>query len=551
MPTEDQDRTTSRGSLQVRGRSARPGPGRSIPFCEGGISVLLNHRKDANGHRRRCAHRRRGRTALAAALAVAVTALGARRDRRPDDRAAPEPRRQRQQLAEPDLGPGRNRLHPRRAARYADGAAPPSPARTPATSATGSSTTPTRTCSPSGRSPSGASPGVSSSTTPSACAGAGVGDARPELANIPFNATDPLEELHQHPRRHPVHPVEPPPPAPASQRRASRSTPSARTSTPFAVYGGTNTRLEWLRDGPVDGNLTNNSARLLLPGRLPAPARRPRQPGHRAGDGRRRPAARPTRTGPWSPATCGPTRTSRCTATHTLFAREHNRIVACCPAALSEEDKFQIARRVVIAEQQYITYNEFLPALGVTLPPYRATRPNVNATLSNEFATVGYRAHSMIHGEIEIETERRPLHPEPARRLRGAGRRGAPVDGDEVELAVPLNVAFFNPDLARAGPARPAAAGHRPGGAVQERRADRQPAPQRAVPDPGARQPRSASTGRPCPSASAAWSTSARSTSSAAATTACRATTSCARPTGCRPRPRSRRSPVSRPRRSP
>ena len=67
------------------------------------------------------------------------------------------------------------------------------------------------------------------------------------------------------------------------------------------------------------------------------------------------------------------------TATHTLFAREHNRIVALLPSSLTEEEKFQIARRVVIAEQQYITYNEFLPALGVALPRYTGYKTNVNA----------------------------------------------------------------------------------------------------------------------------------------------------------------------------
>ena len=59
------------------------------------------------------------------------------------------------------------------------------------------------------------------------------------------------------------------------------------------------------------------------------------------------------------------------TATHTLFAREHNRIVDALPAALAEERKFQIARRVVSAEQQYITYSEFLP--GARRPAARPT----------------------------------------------------------------------------------------------------------------------------------------------------------------------------------
>src|SRR5439155_7260866 len=89
------------------------------------------------------------------------------------------------------------------------------------------------------------------------------------------------------------------------------------------------------------------------------------------------------------------------TAVHTLFAREHNRIVAALPDTLSDEDKFQIARRVVGAEEQYITYQEFLPAMGVTLPAYGGYKDGVDATLSNEFATVGYRAHSQIHGEME------------------------------------------------------------------------------------------------------------------------------------------------------
>ena len=62
------------------------------------------------------------------------------------------------------------------------------------------------------------------------------------------------------------------------------------------------------------------------------------------------------------------------TATHTLFAREHNRIVDALPQSLSDEERFQIARRVVGAEQQYITYEEFLPALGVELSRLRRLR---------------------------------------------------------------------------------------------------------------------------------------------------------------------------------
>src|SRR4029077_13977019 len=73
------------------------------------------------------------------------------------------------------------------------------------------------------------------------------------------------------------------------------------------------------------------------------------------------------------------------TAVHTLFAREHNRIVGLLPSNLSNKQKFQIARHIIGAEQQYITYNEFLPAVGIKLPSYRGYDKNVNPSLSNEF----------------------------------------------------------------------------------------------------------------------------------------------------------------------
>src|SRR5689334_14645255 len=135
------------------------------------------------------------------------------------------------------------------------------------------------------------------------------------------------------------------------------------------------------------------------------------------------------------------------TATQTLFAREHNRIVSLLPNTLSAEDKFQIARRIVVAEQQYITYNEFLPAMGVSLPQYTGYKSNVNAAETLEFATVGYRAHSQIHGEFTTATF-------PASRWTAAQQsqlkaQGVEItpDGSNVTLTIPLNVAFFNPDL--------------------------------------------------------------------------------------------------------
>ena len=98
------------------------------------------------------------------------------------------------------------------------------------------------------------------------------------------------------------------------------------------------------------------------------------------------------------------------TSIQTLFAREHNRIADALPGKLSPESRFQIARRVVGAEIQYITYKEFLPAMGVPLAPYSGYKPSVNPSVANEFATVGFRAHSMVHGEFEPTVAGEQVH---------------------------------------------------------------------------------------------------------------------------------------------
>ena len=273
----------------------------------------------------------------------------------------------------------------------------------------------------------------------------GLRQEHSEPANIPFSAGDPLEDFTNTLGVVPFDRSAPAPGTGVNNPRQQINTIGSYIAG-HPVYGPDNTRLEWLRQGNVNGNMADNSGLLLLPsGYLPransrgnaatAPAM--------AVDGR-------LLSNPGAAMVAGDVRANEniaLTATHTLFAREHNRIVnALAGRGLSEEDKFQIARRIVIAEQQYITYNEFLPAMGVPIPAYSGYRNNINTDLSNEFATVGYRAHSMIHGELEMEAELDRYNQATLDALERAGVEMA-VDGDEVEFAVPLNVAFFNPDI--------------------------------------------------------------------------------------------------------
>jgi len=267
-----------------------------------------------------------------------------------------------------------------------------------------------------------------------------------ENSPLAFDARDPIEEFRND---FGVIPFSRTPAAPgtgtSSPRQQINTVPSYLDA--FAVYGGERNRLEWLLAGPVDGQMSNSGPSLLLEdGYLPRRESRgnPAAAPVMAIDGRL--VSKPDRA-----MIAGDVRANEniaLTATHTLFAREHNRIVAALPARLDADAKFEIARRVVGAEQQFITYNEFLPSLGVRLSPYHGYDPRVNATLSNEFATVGYRAHSMIHGELESSGEAADYT---AAQLDAIRAQGVEVvqEGDELEFVVPLNVAFFNPDLLR------------------------------------------------------------------------------------------------------
>ncbi|MGB3401534.1 MAG: peroxidase family protein [Microcoleaceae cyanobacterium] len=131
------------------------------------------------------------------------------------------------------------------------------------------------------------------------------------------------------------------------------------------------------------------------------------------------------------------------TATHSLFVREHNRLAEEMGQRLDENDAelvdlfeesglsrgdfiYEAARRIVGAEIQAITYNEFLPLLfgNNTLENYSGYDETVNIEISNEFSTAAFRfGHTMLSSTLQ--------------------------NGTSEGLA--LRDSFFNPDLVTTG----------------------------------------------------------------------------------------------------
>jgi hypothetical protein len=120
------------------------------------------------------------------------------------------------------------------------------------------------------------------------------------------------------------------------------------------------------------------------------------------------------------------------TAMHTLFVREHNLwadLFSLLDPILNGDQKYELARGIVAAEIQAITYREFLPVLlgPGALPPYSGYKPGVNPGVSNVFATAAYRVgHTMLSPQLQ--------------RLR---RNGQPIAAGHL----PLADAFFRNDI--------------------------------------------------------------------------------------------------------
>ena len=281
-----------------------------------------------------------------------------------------------------------------------------------------------------------------------------------EKVSVSFDENDPMESFNNRSQNLTMTRSAAAPGTGISNQREHLNTVSSYIDA-WAVYGGTEERLEWLREGPVDNDLSNNGAKLLLTsdGNLP--------PANYRGDASTAPKmeivgrlhAIPNAVEEM--IVTGDIRANEniaLTTVQTLFAREHNRIVDMLPTSLSEQKKFDIARQLIIATQQYITYEEFLPALGIHLSPASNYNPDVDPSISTEFATVGYRAHSMIHGEIEIEVAANHYTTATLENFRSQGIE-IHLEGDVIELAVPLNVAFANPQLVANIGVAPLAAG--------------------------------------------------------------------------------------------
>jgi hypothetical protein len=94
------------------------------------------------------------------------------------------------------------------------------------------------------------------------------------------------------------------------------------------------------------------------------------------------------------------------TSLHTLFMREHNRLaglIAIQYPTLSGEEIYQKARKLVGAEMQIISYQEYLPALlgKEALKSYSGYQPAVDGSISNIFSGASYRyGHSALNPTI-------------------------------------------------------------------------------------------------------------------------------------------------------
>lgn len=93
------------------------------------------------------------------------------------------------------------------------------------------------------------------------------------------------------------------------------------------------------------------------------------------------------------------------TSMHTIFVREHNRI---CDELIAEgmtddEEIYQEARKHLIGIIQKITYQDFLPAMGVDLDDYTGYDDSLDPSINNLFTTGAWRiGHTMVVDSVRM-----------------------------------------------------------------------------------------------------------------------------------------------------
>lgn len=118
------------------------------------------------------------------------------------------------------------------------------------------------------------------------------------------------------------------------------------------------------------------------------------------------------------------------TAMHTLFVREHNRLseeIATRNPGLSGDGIYRRARRIVSAQMQVITYEEFLPVLlgPNALRPYQGYDETIDAGIANIFSAAAFRLGHTMLGALILRLDEQ---------------------GNEVAAGhLPLREAFFSP----------------------------------------------------------------------------------------------------------
>jgi len=113
-----------------------------------------------------------------------------------------------------------------------------------------------------------------------------------------------------------------------------------------------------------------------------------------------------------------------------MFVREHNRL--CDELVLqnpswNDEQLYQYARKIVGGLIQCIVYNEWLPTMGVELPPYSGYNARVHPGITNVFSAAAFHlGHTLLNGTLlRLDDD------------------GNPMPSGSVEL----RFAFFNPLL--------------------------------------------------------------------------------------------------------